>query len=179
MCCVFFLQQKTAYELRISDWSSDVCSSDLSGSAASNVRSMVDLPAPEVEERTNRTPRRLKSGVSMGMLSAMAASAAMYAIWQGGTIAPSTLAGLARLLDQDRRRAAVGQRLGGALAVRVALRLIDLAGHVGARHEQRADRMAHDEPLCAPARRYPAPIAALPASLPIDRKSQRLNSRHS
>src|SRR3546814_3158042 len=25
----FFFQQKTAYELRISDWSSDVCSSDL------------------------------------------------------------------------------------------------------------------------------------------------------
>src|SRR3546814_11884854 len=26
---VFFFKQKTAYELRISDWSSDVCSSDL------------------------------------------------------------------------------------------------------------------------------------------------------
>src|SRR3546814_9376786 len=32
MCCVvifFFFKQKTAYEMRISDWSSDVCSSDL------------------------------------------------------------------------------------------------------------------------------------------------------
>src|SRR3546814_20813725 len=30
LCVVFFLfKQKTAYELRISDWSSDVCSSDL------------------------------------------------------------------------------------------------------------------------------------------------------
>src|SRR3546814_6556631 len=29
-CCFFFIfKQKTAYELRISDWSSDVCSSDL------------------------------------------------------------------------------------------------------------------------------------------------------
>src|SRR3546814_8154328 len=33
-CCLFFLlffffKQKTAYEMRISDWSSDVCSSDL------------------------------------------------------------------------------------------------------------------------------------------------------
>src|SRR3546814_3188390 len=27
----FFFKQKTAYELRISDWSSDVCSSDLVG----------------------------------------------------------------------------------------------------------------------------------------------------
>src|SRR3546814_4812613 len=27
----FFIKQKTAYEMRISDWSSDVCSSDLTG----------------------------------------------------------------------------------------------------------------------------------------------------
>src|SRR3546814_10357735 len=34
-CCVtfvFFFKQKTAYEMRISDWSSDVCSSDLAPS---------------------------------------------------------------------------------------------------------------------------------------------------
>src|SRR3546814_4354002 len=29
-CFFFFFKQKTAYEMRISDWSSDVCSSDLS-----------------------------------------------------------------------------------------------------------------------------------------------------
>src|SRR3546814_1525515 len=29
MYSVFFFKQKTAYEMRISDWSSDVCSSDL------------------------------------------------------------------------------------------------------------------------------------------------------
>src|SRR3546814_5446420 len=28
---LFFFKQKTAYEMRISDWSSDVCSSDLLG----------------------------------------------------------------------------------------------------------------------------------------------------
>src|SRR3546814_798446 len=27
--CIFFVRQKAAYEMRISDWSSDVCSSDL------------------------------------------------------------------------------------------------------------------------------------------------------
>src|SRR3546814_9007667 len=27
--CIFFFKQNTAYEMRISDWSSDVCSSDL------------------------------------------------------------------------------------------------------------------------------------------------------
>src|SRR3546814_19176624 len=30
-CRFFFFKQKTAYEMRISDWSSDVCSSDLTG----------------------------------------------------------------------------------------------------------------------------------------------------
>src|SRR3546814_2083180 len=29
MLMIFFFKQKTAYEMRISDWSSDVCSSDL------------------------------------------------------------------------------------------------------------------------------------------------------
>src|SRR3546814_18269438 len=31
----FFFKQKTAYEMRISDWSSDVCSSDLAGDTGS------------------------------------------------------------------------------------------------------------------------------------------------
>src|SRR3546814_3878552 len=31
MFVLFFFKQKTAYEMRISDWSSDVCSSDLLG----------------------------------------------------------------------------------------------------------------------------------------------------
>src|SRR3546814_4192447 len=30
---IFFFKQKTAYEMRISDWSSDVCSSDLEPAA--------------------------------------------------------------------------------------------------------------------------------------------------
>src|SRR3546814_9703655 len=32
-CVFFFFKQKTAYEMRISDWSSDVCSSDLDEAA--------------------------------------------------------------------------------------------------------------------------------------------------
>src|SRR3546814_5227732 len=34
---VFFFKQKTAYEMRISDWSSDVCSSDLTRWSEINV----------------------------------------------------------------------------------------------------------------------------------------------
>src|SRR3546814_1434787 len=35
---VFFFKQKTAYEMRISDWSSDVCSSDLFDASAPVLR---------------------------------------------------------------------------------------------------------------------------------------------
>src|SRR3546814_41644 len=37
ICCVFFVEQKTAYEMRISDWSSDVCSSDLKELASADL----------------------------------------------------------------------------------------------------------------------------------------------
>src|SRR3546814_8950361 len=36
MFLFFFFKQKTAYEMRISDWSSDVCSSDLSGAVTAD-----------------------------------------------------------------------------------------------------------------------------------------------
>src|SRR3546814_5498899 len=35
---IFFFKQKTAYEMRISDWSSDVCSSDLAEAAVGDHR---------------------------------------------------------------------------------------------------------------------------------------------
>src|SRR3546814_7713842 len=42
----FFFKQKTAYEMRISDWSSDVCSSDLDGGfSADDERLVSDLAA--------------------------------------------------------------------------------------------------------------------------------------
>src|SRR3546814_4255475 len=37
MLLFFFFKQKTAYEMRISDWSSDVCSSDLFGDRSGQV----------------------------------------------------------------------------------------------------------------------------------------------
>src|SRR3546814_9211138 len=40
----FFFKQKTAYELRISDWSSDVCSSDLAANWWSGCRRDPDWP---------------------------------------------------------------------------------------------------------------------------------------
>src|SRR3546814_12494071 len=49
MCFVsvdfFFFKQKTAYEMRISDWSSDVCSSDLISSVEARVGKGVSGPS--------------------------------------------------------------------------------------------------------------------------------------
>src|SRR3546814_17035609 len=41
--CFFFFKQKTAYEMRISDWSSDVCAEDLRCPAAQRVRRQAQL----------------------------------------------------------------------------------------------------------------------------------------
>src|SRR3546814_8522479 len=48
--CFFFFKQKTAYEMRISDWSSDVCSSDLDGIGAEVPMDQVTGTDPLVEE---------------------------------------------------------------------------------------------------------------------------------
>src|SRR3546814_3026725 len=53
---VFFFKQKTAYEMRISDWSSDVCSSDLSTQTiewACGASSSAVMPSPEAMSSTS------------------------------------------------------------------------------------------------------------------------------
>src|SRR3546814_8096911 len=52
-CCfvLFFFKQKTAYEMRISDWSSDVCSSDLE---ASLVEAFGPIPVANVSDSMAR-----------------------------------------------------------------------------------------------------------------------------
>src|SRR3546814_1309282 len=53
MFFIFFFKQKTAYEMRISDWSSDVCSSDLQGDEAEQ--------HDEGARRLHATPTPLRS----------------------------------------------------------------------------------------------------------------------
>src|SRR3546814_3703695 len=69
-CVVFFVfKQKTAYEMRISDWSSDVCSSDLGlsfpGSAISGRpsvgRAMGRQAMAKGQMRSNREVRKPKA----------------------------------------------------------------------------------------------------------------------
>src|SRR3546814_9991937 len=61
----FFFKQKTAYEMRISDWSSDVCSSDLfgaiSGSSTASAATLSGTSIPAMIR--HKYDPRLASGV--------------------------------------------------------------------------------------------------------------------
>src|SRR3546814_10440933 len=61
LCCVlFFFKQKPAYELRISYWSSDVCSSDLGPDRGLTVPAML---APRLEDHRDEHVRTGIAGV--------------------------------------------------------------------------------------------------------------------
>src|SRR3546814_9423661 len=58
---VFFFKQKTAYEMRISDWSSDVCSSDLGREPRRIVEAadrQIHILTALVEREAQRRPAR-------------------------------------------------------------------------------------------------------------------------
>src|SRR3546814_4540435 len=72
MCCFFFFKQKTAYEMRISDWSSDVCSSDLIEQVVRLIRSKgvgvyfvtqnpIDVPEAVAGQLGNRVQHALRA----------------------------------------------------------------------------------------------------------------------
>src|SRR3546814_3186263 len=63
---VFFFKQKTAYEMRISDWSSDVCSSDLTpqGRATGVCASREAASRHDAADRPRR--RQTAAGRQMG-----------------------------------------------------------------------------------------------------------------
>src|SRR3546814_12423274 len=60
-CCIFFFKQKTAYEMRISDWSSDVCSSDLDDA--------IPLPSFHHPRRAAYVLGRERGSLSDGLLA--------------------------------------------------------------------------------------------------------------
>src|SRR3546814_1012907 len=101
MCvCFFFFKQKTAYEMRISDWSSDVCSSDLKRHAAA--RPGETRPAGSGKSRTGkgRADARPRSRPQRRRQPVARAARRLRRRWQ----CPQTL-GRARKEKPRRRRA--------------------------------------------------------------------------
>src|SRR3546814_4814161 len=77
---VFFFKQKTAYEVRISDWSSDVCSSDLvrprsegevEGGALAYLAGRPQAPAVLVDDPLNGGEADAGSGKLAGVVQAL------------------------------------------------------------------------------------------------------------
>src|SRR3546814_12390666 len=60
----FFFKQKTAYEMRISDWSSDVCSSDLTTSPACGARPRSCSRTAAASPSTPRAPSTARTSPS-------------------------------------------------------------------------------------------------------------------
>src|SRR3546814_8313142 len=60
----FFFKQKTAYEMRISDWSSDVCSSDLAAPAVPDIGDYAEHQHRQ-DNRVGRMERRLDARVAV------------------------------------------------------------------------------------------------------------------
>src|SRR3546814_279584 len=96
---VFFLQQKTAYEMRISDWSSDVCSSDLS--AAHPVQ---PIEVPDVAHPQGETAAWwYRSGAARAAANgAMQGQAKNVIVFLGDGMSLTTVAA-ARILDGQRK----------------------------------------------------------------------------
>src|SRR3546814_5510274 len=67
LLCIFFFKQKTAYDMRISDWSSDVCSSDLFDSPTSHSHYTRQGSAVDRREGTaTRNRRRIHPAATCG-----------------------------------------------------------------------------------------------------------------
>src|SRR3546814_11280114 len=77
----FFFKQKTAYEMRISDWSSDVCSSDLFGDKHA-VFDLADQRVARHLARRHREVARRDAAATRGMAGGLEPQLA-----RGGAIA--------------------------------------------------------------------------------------------
>src|SRR3546814_3709255 len=89
----FFFKQKTAYEMRISDWSSDVCSSDLLGAVTAATACLVKgAPAHEVAEIPEGARKTLSIEHPSGEMSCV------LEVDAAGTVVSSALLRTARKL---------------------------------------------------------------------------------
>src|SRR3546814_8749564 len=86
----FFFKQKTAYEMRISDWSSDVCSSDLAAVDP-------DATVARLHAETAETTGRERAVRIRGAGGEVAIGAAERAVVPAGAVAAGAFAQVGRL----------------------------------------------------------------------------------
>src|SRR3546814_7397195 len=101
----FFFKQKTSYELRISDWSSDVCSSDLVGLDVAELQAArVDLPRRRSRAQDVGHLLQLelaRRGLGDQVLVAFEARLDALEIEAGGQLAVGLVDGVGQLVGVD------------------------------------------------------------------------------
>src|SRR3546814_3050781 len=77
-CFFFFFKQKTAYEMRISDWSSDVCSSDLRSPKSDAKATLDKITGAPAERNRSASSLQLASTEELVRGSVCSASTALW-----------------------------------------------------------------------------------------------------
>src|SRR3546814_10898973 len=93
---IFFFKQKTAYEMRISDWSSDVCSSDLKPARKDIAMAVRQAKAARRATTAVRQAKAAKAGSAAAMQWAMKAEKDRKSVMSGKRVSGR--------VDQGRRR---------------------------------------------------------------------------
>src|SRR3546814_2283540 len=94
---LFFFKQKTAYEMRISDWSSDVCSSDLIGGSRASI---ANITAELLGIDYKRVSVQIGDTASIGFSNLTGGSRVLFAS------AMVVTESAAQVIDQMKQRAA-------------------------------------------------------------------------
>src|SRR3546814_357078 len=152
----FFFKQKTAYEMRISDWSSDVCSSDLSLSLVPMLLSAQQGQAFEAPARLSvrKLFRISPLGLSVSFLNGISQGAFYVGLGLFGVAIGLPAGEVGLLVAAGTLGGVLGQFPLGALSDRVDRRLV-IAGAAAA-----------------------GLATSLFVAMAAGRKSTRLNSRH-
>src|SRR3546814_15454147 len=111
LCVVlfFFFKQKTAYEMRISDWSSDVCSSDLQG------REVFAVPGSPLDPRCTGSNALIQEGAALLIQEAndvLAVLDALPACRRGGGVLRGEVTGVTAVEAAREGESGVGKGCG-------------------------------------------------------------------
>src|SRR3546814_2344892 len=121
---VFFVKQKTAYEMRISDWSSDVCSSDLLSQSKNR------MPR-KMSETGNRVVLITGGSRGIGFGTARVMGRGGWKVGISGTSEKALAAASARLAEDGIEHYAVAFRVEDADAWSGAVDAVEQALEIG------------------------------------------------
>src|SRR3546814_8255004 len=162
MFIFFFFKQKTAYEMRISDWSSDVCSSDLSWSRVGPApEGLIGLATSSIDAdrlyATTRSGLLVSTDGGRGWRRSQQLASMVHVTPEGTIYAFIAGSGLLKAEEPGFQWTPVSNDFGGAL-------VLHLAAGKGDETQRRLYVVTFDPETCAQAH--------------SERKSTRLNSSH-